>query len=74
MRGAYFWNKSNTVGQRPDRKTGTDIRQGTGNVNALREQLEKMESEYKEVKRKRDDRIRELLRMNADRARRDAEF
>lgn len=52
----------------------TAIRQGTGDVNKLKEQLEELDAEYKEKKQKRDDRIRELMKMDNERAQKNAEY
>ena len=52
----------------------TAIRQGTGNIKSLKDAYARLEAEYKEKKEKRDARIRELIKMDADRAQRTAEF
>jgi Plasmid recombination enzyme. len=52
----------------------TAIRQGTGDVDALRSKLKELDAEYKEKKEKRDARILELVKMDRDRAQRNAEF
>ena len=51
----------------------TAIRQGTGNMESLREEFHQLEEKYKEIREKRDARLRELLKMDADRAQRKAE-
>ncbi len=52
----------------------TAIRQGTGNVDKLNEEFADLERRYKELKGKRDDRLGELLKINIERAQRNAEL
>lgn len=52
----------------------TAIRQGTGNVEALKKQLTQLEKEYKEKKEKRDERIRELIKLDVTRAQRNKDI
>lgn len=52
----------------------TAIRQGTGNVDKLNEEFADLERRYKELKGKRDDRLGELLKINNERAKRNAEL
>lgn len=52
----------------------TAIRQGTGNVDKLKEELADLERRYKEVKGKRDNRLWELVKIDKERAQRNAEL
>ena len=52
----------------------TAIRQDTGNINDLHEQFKDLERRYKELKAKRDARLGELLKINNERAQRNAEL
>lgn len=52
----------------------TAIRQGTGDVDALKKQLAALEKEYQEKKDKRDERIRELLKLDVARAQRNEDI
>lgn len=52
----------------------TAIRQGTGNVNKLKEEFADLERRYKEVKGKRDSRLWELVKIDKERAQRNAEL
>ena len=52
----------------------TAIRQGTGNVDKLNEKFADLERRYKDLKGMRDDRLGELLRINNERAQRNAEL
>lgn len=52
----------------------TAIRQGTGNVGKLKEEFADLERRYKEVKGKRDSRLWELVKIDKERAQRNAEL
>lgn len=52
----------------------TAIRQGTGNVDKLNEKFADLERRYKEVKGKRDNRLWELVKIDKERAQRNAEL
>lgn len=52
----------------------TAIRQGTGNVDKLKEEFDDLERRYKEVKGKRDSRLWELVKIDKERAQRNAEL
>lgn len=52
----------------------TAIRQGTGNVDKLKEEFADLERRYKEVKGKRDSRLWELIKIDKERAQRNAEL
>ena len=52
----------------------TAIRQGTGNVDKLKEEFADLERRYKEVKGKRDNRLWELVKIDKERAQRNAEL
>lgn len=52
----------------------TAIRQGTGNVDKLKEEFADLERRYKEVKGKRDSRLWELVKIDKERAQRNAEL
>ena len=52
----------------------TAIRQGTGNVDKLKEEFADLERRYKEVKGKRDNRLWELVKIDKVRAQRNAEL
>ena len=52
----------------------TAIRQGTGNVDKLKEEFADLERRYKDVKGKRDNRLWELVKIDKERAQRNAEL
>ncbi|MDO4995464.1 MAG: MobV family relaxase [Bacteroidales bacterium] len=52
----------------------TAIRQGTGNVDKLKDDFADLEKRYKELKAKRDERLYELFKIDNERAQRNAEL
>ena len=52
----------------------TAIRQGTGNVDKLKEEFADLERRYKDVKGKRDNRLWELVKIDKERAQRNVEL
>ena len=52
----------------------TAIRQGTGDIEKLKKQLETLGVEYKDIKDKRDARIKELMKLDKEQVQRNAEL
>ena len=52
----------------------TAIRQGTGNLDSLKKEFHELEKRYKALREKRNARLAELMKINTDRAQREAEI